>query len=125
MTNLKLSDMRKHYPYKNIEFPVEDDTDVNFKVEFVSDGNTGSTFVDVPKTKDKTILDSDEVFLCKGEDLRDDTTYVVSDISNLAPREDTIKINYYINDEIVVEHSNPKSEEERPMIFIHIKFPKK
>jgi hypothetical protein len=58
----------------------------------------------------------------KGKDLRGQRTFVVSEIANAVPEEDTIRVNYLINDEILVEHSNPKSENERPVIILIISF---
>jgi hypothetical protein len=115
--------MRKSYPYKNLSFHVEDDTDVNFSVEFISDGNIGQTFINVPGPNDSEIEDSGTKFIGKGRDLRGDTIICVTDVSNLAPQEDEIRIMYKINGDPIQEHVNPKSEEERPMIFLFIKFP--
>ena len=115
--------MPKAYYYKNLSFPVADDTDVNFTVEFVSDGNAGHTAINVPGPNDPQIEDSGTKWIGKGRDLRADTTFVATDVANLAPQEDEIRIRYKINDQLIVEHSNPKSEEQRPMIYLFIKFP--
>jgi hypothetical protein len=115
--------MPKSYYYKNLSYPVADDTDVNFTVEFVSDGNTAYTKVNVPGTRDPGIEDEGTVFIGKGRDLRSDTTFVVSNVANLAPNEDEIRIRYLINGQLIKEHSNMKSEEQRPAIYLFIKFP--
>jgi len=115
--------MRKTYRYKNLVFPVSDDTEVIFEVEFISDGNSGQSVINVPGPNDKEISNSGSESIGKGKDLRGDSTICFSDIDNAIPEEDEIKINYKINDELIVEHSNLKSEEERPIIVLSIKFP--
>ncbi|WP_375579653.1 hypothetical protein ABWH96_00835 [Marivirga tractuosa] len=115
--------MRKTYRYKNLQFPVQDETEVTFEVEFISDGNTGQTVVNVPGPNDKELENSDKKVIGKGKELRDGFTICFSDIANLVPEEDEIKINYKINDTTIVQHVNQKTEEERPIIVLAIKFP--
>ena len=115
--------MRKTYRYKNLVFPVSDDMEVIFEVEFISDGNSGQSVINVPGPNDKEISNSGSKSIGNGKDLRGDSTICFSDIENAIPEEDEIKINYKINDELIVEHSNLKSEEERPIIVLSIKFP--
>ena len=115
--------MRKTYRYRNLSFEVTDDTNVNFTVEFISDGNTGQTLINVPGPVDPEIQDSGTKFIGKGKDLREDTTICFSDIANLIPEEDEIRIRYKINEQLIIEHENSKSEEKRPIIILFIKFP--
>jgi hypothetical protein len=114
--------MRKTYRYRNLSCLVKDDEKVNFTVEFVSDGNTGQTLVNVPGPNDPEILDSGTAYIGKGKSLRGDTTICFSDVANLIPEEDTIKIKYMINDQLICEHSNKKTEEKQPIIILFIKF---
>lgn len=116
--------MRKIYRYKNLSFAVADETEVNFTVEFISDGNSGQTVINVPGPNDPEIEDSETKIIGIGSDLRGESTICVSDIENLIPEEDEIRIQYKINGQLLVEHNNLKSEEERPMIILFIKFPK-
>jgi hypothetical protein len=115
--------MRKSYPYKNLSFAVADDSDVNFTVEFISDGNIGQTIINVPGPDDSNIENEGTEMIGKGLDLRVDTTVCITDAANLAPQEDEIRIRYSINGQFLLEHFNPKSEEERPIIILFIKFP--
>ena len=115
--------MRKTYRYKNLVFPVSEDTEVFFEIEFISDGNMGQSIINVPGPNDKEISNSGIKLIGKGKDLRGDSTICFSDIENAIPSEDEIIINYKINDELIVKHSNLKSEEERPIIVLSIKFP--
>lgn len=114
--------MRKTYRYKNLTYSVSDDVDVYFEIEFISDGNSGQTVINVPGPNDFEISDSGRQAIGKGAELREDKTICFSDIANLIPDEDEIKINYKINDDLIVEHMNPKSEEERPLIILFIEF---
>jgi len=115
--------MRITYRYKNLIFPVLDDTEVTLRVQFISDGNSGQTVINVPGTNDRQINNSGFTFLGHGANLRGDSTICFSDIANLIAFEDEIRIHYIINDILLVEHVNQKSEEERPLIVLSIKFP--
>jgi hypothetical protein len=115
--------MKKTYRYKNLSFPVDNDTNVNFTVEFISNGNSGLTLIDVPGQTDPEIKDSGTAFIGKGQDLRNEATYCISNIDNKIPQEDEIRIKYKINDVLIVEHSNLKSEAERVDIILKINFP--
>jgi hypothetical protein len=115
--------MRKVYRYKNLSVAVADNEAVNFTVQFISDGNTGQTVVNIPGPTDPSILDSGTVALGTGASLRSEDTIVVSDVANLAPQEDEVRIQYLVNGKLLVEHSNQKSESDRPMIILMIQFP--
>ena len=117
--------MRKTYRYKNLSFAVADNEDVNFTLEFVSDGNMGDTIINIPGDDDPEIENAGTVSLGKGKDLRSESTVVFSSLSNPIPEEDTVKIFYKINGEILKEHTNKKSEEKNPIIVLIIKFTEK
>jgi hypothetical protein len=112
--------MGKSYKYKDLSFAVSDDTDVNFTVEFISDGNTGQTVISADG-KEIQITDSGTKFIGKGKNLRSDII-CVSNIANLNSHEDEIRIRYKINGQLLVEHVNLKSDEARPLIYLFIIF---
>jgi hypothetical protein len=114
----------KIFRYKNLTFPVGNDVDVNFTVEFISDGNSGLTLIDVRGNLDPIVQDSGTVFIGKGKDLRREATFCCSNIDNKIPQEDEIRIKFKINDVLIKEHSNLKTEDERVIIILKIKFPK-
>lgn len=116
--------MRKTYRYNNLSFAVADETKVNFTIEFVSDGNSGQTTIDVPGNIDPEIEDAGTVFIGMGKNLRNANTICFSNIENKIPQEDEIRIHYKINGVLIKEHCNPKSEEERPVIILKVNFPK-
>jgi len=115
--------MRKIYRYRDLSFDVANDTEVKFTVKFISDGNEGQTLINVPGTTDPEIENSGTIVIGKGVDLREGTTISVSDVANLIPEEDEIRIRFEINGRLLIEHVNSKSEEERPIIILFIKFP--
>lgn len=114
--------MRKTYRYKHLEYAVADETQVIFSVEFISNGNTGQTGINVPGPNDKDISNSGSAIIGIGADLRSEKTICVSDVANLIPEEDEIVIHYKLNDDIIQIHRNDKAEEERPIIVLIIKF---
>jgi len=116
--------MRKTFRYKNLSFAVADETDVNFTVEFMSDGNTGQTLINIPGPNDPEIQDAGSTLIGKGIQLRGDTTICFSDIANLNPNEDEIRIQYKINGQLLKEHINMKTDEKTPIIILFINFPK-
>jgi len=116
--------MCKPYRYNNLSYTVADDSDVYFTVEYLSDGNSGLTSVDVPGTLDPEIKNAGKVFIGKGKDLRGEATYVSSNIDNKVSQEDEIRVKYLINNEELVEHHNLKSEAERITVILKITFPR-
>jgi hypothetical protein len=115
--------MRKTYRYKNLSYPVADETKVEFTVRFVSDGNQSETVINVPGPNDPQIHNSGSAVLGKGKDLRGEITVSFSDIANLAPQVNEIKVQYLINGSLIKEHVNPKSEEKAPIVILNIQFP--
>lgn len=115
--------MSKIYRYKNLTFPIGDNEDVIFTVEVVSDGNVVETYINIPGPNDSEISDSGTVKIGEGSELREGTTVCVTNAINMIHEEDEIRIRYKINGQLLVEHVNPISEEQRPVIILFIKFP--
>jgi hypothetical protein len=115
--------MRKIYRNKNISVTVGDNESVDFKVKFISDGNSGVTAINIPGDNDSEIHDSGTVNIGTGSDLKNgDKTIIVSDIINPVPEETDIIIEYYINEKLIHRHENSKSESDQPLIILWIKF---
>ena len=114
--------MRKIYRYEDLSFSGDKDEEVTFKIDFVSDGNIGHTVINIPGNDDPEIANSGEKSLGKIEDLITEATVSVSDIANPIPEEDTIIIDYFINNKLLVRHENLKSETDRPYVILKIKF---
>lgn len=115
--------MPKTYRYKNLSYNAADDEEVNFTVKFISDGNTGYTVINIPGNKDPEIDKEGTVSLGKGKDLRGDATISFSSLANPVKEEDEIRVLYKINDTLLVEHVNEKSEEDHPNVVLIIRFP--
>jgi hypothetical protein len=115
--------MSKTYNYKGLSFPVADDTNVYLEVEYVSNGNTSFTVVNKPGPIDPEIDNEGKVLIDIGRNLRSETTYVNTQVDNLVPQADTIKIRFKLNGTVITEHTNPKSETASPFIVLHINFP--
>lgn len=115
--------MRKTYYYKNLTCDVNDETDVNFTVRFISNGNSGLTIINIPGPDDPEIENEGTVFIGKGKDLRNEQIICFSSFDNLIPEEDEVCIEYLINGQLIQTHKNLKEDEERPTIVLKIKFP--
>jgi VCBS repeat-containing protein len=116
--------MPKTYRYPGLSFAVADEEEINFAVKFISDGNIGDTIINIPGSLDPEIENEGTALLGKGKDLRDSITVSVSSLENPVPEEDEIRVQYLINDKLLLEHSNKKTEEERPNVVLKITFPK-
>jgi len=114
---------RKTYTYNNIVVPVGDDEDVEFSVVFVSDGNEGTTTINIPGGNDPEIQGAGTQSLGTGQNLRGGRTITSSVIYNAAADEDEISVNFLINGKVVQEHMNPKSESDWSTILLVIQFP--
>ena len=110
--------MGKTYNYHGITPKVADTKDVNFEVAFVSDGNTGGTYITIQDIGDFEIDDAGSVNLGKAADLRDKVVSIGSKLANPVAEEDTVAVNYLINGKVIVEHSNPKKDDDQPRIAI-------
>ena len=59
------------------------------------------------------------------EDLKKGVTVITASPTNIATGVENIRYRIYINEEKIVDHSNPKSETKIPQIIAIIKFKKK
>lgn len=116
--------MRKIYRYENLSYKAEINEEIIFEVKFISDGNIGHTVINIPGDNDPEIANSGKANLGSIESLLSGKTFVVSDIANPIPQEDTITIEYYINKKLIKSHSNAKSDTDRPYVILAIKFSK-
>ncbi|MCV9930577.1 hypothetical protein OIU83_23150 [Flavobacterium sp. LS1R49] len=114
--------MRKIYRYEKLSYSAPIDEEIQFEIKFISDGNIGHTVINIPGDNDPEIANSGKCSLGKIQSLTSDKTVTVSDIANPIPQENTITIEYYINNKLLAKHSNPKSETDRPYVILSIKF---
>jgi hypothetical protein len=114
--------MRKIYRYDNLSFKAGLNDDVEMRIKFISNGNIGHTVINIPGNEDPEIANAGSCSLGKIKDLLSPKTISVSDIANPIPQAEDIIIEYYLNDTLLIKHSNPKSETDRPYVFLTIKF---
>ena len=114
--------MRKIYRYDKLSYEADSNEEIQFKIKFVSDGNIGHTVINIPGDSDSEIANSGKSELGKLQFLTTEKTICISDIANPIPQEDTITIDYYINKKLLVRHSNPKTETDRPYVILTIEF---
>lgn len=109
--------MSKNYFYRDLSYTAGKDETLTFTVEMVSDGNTAKTTINLPGPNDPEIMNSGSAELGRTSDVAGHTM-IYSAVNNPIPEEDQIIIRYSINGKLLVEHTNPKSEEDRPNIFL-------
>lgn len=114
--------MRKTYRYRDLILAVSEEEKVTYTIQFISDGNISHTTVYFPHADNIQIKNEGTEPMGTGSTLHREIIVAVTDIANPVPEEDAIKVNFLVNDELVVAHTNLKSEEERPIIILYFKF---
>ncbi|HBV14840.1 hypothetical protein [Chryseobacterium carnipullorum] len=112
--------MEKIFVYDEVSFEAKDDTQINFTVEFISDGDIAVTTVHAPKKSTKTFIDSETKYIGLAKDLRSSSLIVTTKCKNPLDHEDTISINYKINDQLIKKHTNPKSDADEILIVMYV-----
>ncbi|OAB79564.1 hypothetical protein [Cochleicola gelatinilyticus] len=115
--------MRKTYRYRDLDFPVDDATEVKLTVEFLSDGGIAETLIYRSIGNNPKISDSGTELIGTGAELRGKITICITEATNSNLNEDEIRVRYLLNDTLMVEHHNLKSEEINPTIILFLKFP--
>lgn len=113
--------MPRVYPYKGLSYTAAVNEVIVFSVRFISDGNSGDTYIDLPDDDDRIIKREGSEILGEGEKLKGHTIVVISTIRNSNPNVSTIKVAYYINGKEIQYHENEKSETDYPTILLKIK----
>lgn len=112
--------MPKTYPYKDLIYTALDDEEIIFSVSFISDGNSGDTYVDLPGDDDRIIKRDESANLGRAGKLKEYPIVVISTIRNSNPNVSNIKVAYFINGEEIQYHENEKSETDYPTILLKI-----
>ena len=121
--NLNIVIMSKTYNYPNLKFPVADETDVILDVKYISDGNSSNTLIYTPGIDDRNLQGQGKINIGKGKQLRAQTTYITTNLNNPVPHVQNIKVEYKLNGELIISHSNPVSETRSAIINLDIDFP--
>lgn len=109
--------MSKNYFYRDLSYAAGKDETLTLTVEMVSNGNAAKTSINIPGPNDPEIKDSGSAVLGKTSDVAGQNM-IYSAVNNPVPNVDKIIIRYSINGKLLVEHTNLKSEEDRPNIFL-------
>ena len=115
--------MAKIYRHGNLSFSAGKEEEVKLTIQVISNGTEAkSTVTFQTETDPRFKIDNagSVVLGILGEIGPQISIY--SAVNCPIPQGDNIVIRYLINDQLIVEHSNPKSEEDRPNIFVTIKF---
>lgn len=95
------------------------------RIEFPDSGSYGKHYIDLPGTSmDFECTSEGEGELGTKGFLMEERTVIISKVVN-AEDEDIIpnvNVNYYVNDRLVIEHSNKKSEDKTPRIILNLNF---
>jgi hypothetical protein len=115
--------MSKIYQYP-IDVSVNDNEDMTLKVEFLDAFSRGLTKAYLLTKTLCTIKDANSGNLGNSDSLVNKKIVIESRPKNLAKQVESIRANYYINDELIVEHENKKTEEKIPNVEIIVNFKK-
>lgn len=98
---------------------------VVLRVEFPDVGTAAPHDIDMPGPNDLDRFNEFEEELGRGSDFIDDRIIVYSKPVNFDQHNPQIKVNYYINEVLEVEHTNTKSADPTPQIKVTFSFKKK
>lgn len=94
-------------------------------VEFPDKGTAAPHDIDLPGPNDLDRYNAFTEELGKGSDFINDRVVVYSKPVNFDQGNKRIRVNYYINDVLEVEHENKKSEDATPQVKVTFSFRKK
>lgn len=94
-------------------------------VEFPDVGTAAPHDIDLPGENDLDRFNEFTEELGRGSDFINDRILVYSKPVNFDQSNKCIKVNYYINDVLQVEHSNKKKEDPTPQVKVTFSFKKK
>lgn len=109
------------YPYTKV-YSIGDDEIATLVVKFPDNGTAGSHLIDIPGQDDFDEFNEFSREIGNGKELKKERTIVFSEIGNMDKNNNYVKADYYINDELIVNHSNEKKEDRSPMIKLTINF---
>lgn len=115
--------MSQTYHHRNLKFAAADETDVILEVKYVSDVNSSHTVINRPGDVDLDLDGQGTITIGKGKELRGETTYITTSVDNIAPQVENIRVQFKLNGQEIVLHSNPRSETPSPIIILHLTFP--
>jgi hypothetical protein len=109
------------YRYKHRR-PVKDQEEVILKIQLLDQGSAASHLIDIPGPNDNDALNSCTVVLGRGRDLKKERTLIFSSPVNVDPNVNDIQLEFYLNDEMIQHHTNPKTVDVSPQIIMTLNF---
>lgn len=101
---------------------VTDEQPVYLKVKLPDSGSTAHHIVDLPGPNDTEAINDFQTYLGTGAELKKERTIIFTKAANISSTTADVKVNYYINDELLEPHSNPKTEDPSPQIKLKLIF---
>lgn len=106
----------------NVSVNVKKDNIVEFTIKHPSNGTASHTIIDLPGEKDLEATNEQTLELGEGKKLLEQRTVVYSKVVNMDENNTNVEIQFLIDDQIIVDHSNPKSIDPSPQLKININF---
>ena len=91
-------------------------------IDFPENGTAATHEIDLPGPDDMEGYNEIEDTIAQGSDLIDDRVIIWTKAFNVDSGLKDVKVNYLINRETILEHSNKKSEDETPQIKLTLSF---
>jgi hypothetical protein len=107
------------YPHTEI---VADNETVILKIVLPDPGSASHHIIDLPGPDDVEGDGDIEVTLGTGAQLKAERTIVFSNPVNVSPHATEVRIRYFLNDKLIVDHSNQKSVDVSPQLKVTLKF---
>ena len=101
---------------------VNSEEKVYLKIVHPKVGTVSKTVVDLPHNDDLEAENEAVLFLGTGTELEKERTLIYTKLTNLNENDLNVELEYYLNDQIVVEHSNPKNIDPTPQLKTRVKF---
>lgn len=101
---------------------VADDETVILKIVLPDPGSASHHIIDLPGPDDLEGDGDIEIALGTGAELKVERTIIFSNPVNVSPHVTEVRIQYFLNDKLIVDHSNKKSVDVSPQLKVTLKF---
>ncbi|MCK6639438.1 MAG: hypothetical protein L6Q81_05080 [Bacteroidia bacterium] len=109
------------YRYRR-EIKVADGDQVRLRIEFPDNATAAPHIIDLPGTDDRDRTNEVNEMLGSGATLKTERTIINSKPFNFDKNNPYVRVNYYINEKLEVAHTNPKNEDNSPLVIVTFNF---